>query len=604
MKNCFLPQRIQFQLLHLQLQQEINVSWKFLRPVLIKKCTQSEIYKTNFNDVLCKFIVLKYLPYSFFEDSVITELCSAIQRMDKEMSIPSQKVLREHIQKKFEEHKQLIKTLLLSNSSKISLTLDSWSSIANESYCAITCHFIDQDWKLNSFVLDFVPLQGQHSGEELANIVFKIFKFYEIENKIQGITTDNAASMFTFANCLEDLMGNSFDSNNNHFTCFAHILNLAVQDFMKLLKADNTQSDLLYSDSDDKDSEDESDQSQLFCESPVNKVRSLLKKIKKSEQLQLKFNNYCDTFQLSHSRPIIDVKTRWNSTYDMLNWSFKYKLPINVFCDANISFKTIKPSNVEWNLIERVLNYLKPFKTLSNLFSGEKFCTISMVVLGINILLDKLEKWAFQCDSSISRTKTDELIIFALNAARDKILKHYRKTNWMYWILDPRHKIEAFKMSAWGKELEKTSAQKFEDILKNVYFIPTEINEQQNKASSSDSDEFDISLSQIFLKNEKSDSLNILSGSENCKSEIRNYLSVQRVDEGTDILEWWKFHEKSFPTIAKMAKDFFSIMSSSVSSEGTFSKASLILRKHRNRLNASSMRNLVCLNSWIKLNTP
>jgi len=51
-------------------------------------------------------------------------------------------------------------------------------------------------------------------------------------------------------------------------------------------------------------------------------------------------------------------------------------------------------------------------------------------------------------------------LIFALQSARDKILKHYKKSNWIYCvslILDPRHKIEAFDKTAWGRDLKDLS---------------------------------------------------------------------------------------------------------------------------------------------------
>lgn len=58
----------------------------------------------------------------------------------------------------------------------------------------------------------------------------------------------------------------------------------------------------------------------------VDKVRSLLKKIKKSEQMQIKFKNCCETAGITATAPIIDVRTRWYSTFEMLNWAHRYRL--------------------------------------------------------------------------------------------------------------------------------------------------------------------------------------------------------------------------------------------------------------------------------------
>lgn len=90
-----------------------------------------------------------------------------------------------------------------------------------------------------------------------------------------------------------------------------------------------------------------------------------------------------------------------------------------------------------------------------------------MVVIGINLLLDKLELWAQELDNKNNRCVVDEQLIFVLQSARNKILKHYKKSNWIYCIsliLDPQHKIEAFYKTAWGRDLKDLSMTKFEEI--------------------------------------------------------------------------------------------------------------------------------------------
>ncbi|GET64700.1 zinc finger BED domain-containing protein RICESLEEPER 2-like [Rhizophagus irregularis DAOM 181602=DAOM 197198] len=54
-----------------------------------------------------------------------------------------------------------------------------------------------------------------------------------LQNKIMGITTDNAANNLTFIDALAK--NNSFFQKENHFRCFAHVINLCVQDILKEL---------------------------------------------------------------------------------------------------------------------------------------------------------------------------------------------------------------------------------------------------------------------------------------------------------------------------------------------------------------------------------
>ncbi|CAD6203843.1 GSCOCG00009826001-RA-CDS, partial [Cotesia congregata] len=82
------------------------------------------------------------------------------------------------------------------------------------------------------------------------------------------------------------------------------------------------------------------------------------------------------------------------------------------------------------------------------------------------------------------------------------------------------------------------------------------------------------------------------------RKELEQYLSQPRALSIEDILIWWKRHELQYPILAKMARDFLSISATSVPAERLFSKASLVIRKHRNRLNNESARWLLCINSW------
>lgn len=72
-----------------------------------------------------------------------------------------------------------------------------------------------------------------------------------------------------------------------------------------------------------------------------------------------------------------------------------------------------------------------------------------------------------QLDSKIERTEVDEQLILGFQAARDKMLKHYTKTNWIYCttlILDPKDKLETFDLTPWGLEIKSESLNRFEKL--------------------------------------------------------------------------------------------------------------------------------------------
>lgn len=51
--------------------------------------------------------------------------------------------------------------------------MDAWTSPNTMGFLGITAHYIDADWKLHDVLLDFIHLEGSHSGENLATVFLK-----------------------------------------------------------------------------------------------------------------------------------------------------------------------------------------------------------------------------------------------------------------------------------------------------------------------------------------------------------------------------------------------------------------------------------------------
>lgn len=79
---------------------------------------------------------------------------------------------------------------------------------------------------------------GNHRGIDIAKFFYDSITDFDIKNYIQGITVDNASANSVFMYELETLLKAEyikFSAEDQHFRCIAHILNLAVQDVLKLL---------------------------------------------------------------------------------------------------------------------------------------------------------------------------------------------------------------------------------------------------------------------------------------------------------------------------------------------------------------------------------
>lgn len=544
------------------------------------------------------WISKKYLPFSFFDDEETKRYFHLIQ---PNIKFPSRFTIRREVEKRFKELKAFVKNELLHCNSKVSFTIDGWTSIANRSFYGITAHYIDKDWNYKSLVLDFVASHGRHTGNDIAQVFLKSVMEFNLTDRIQGITVDNASANTKFMIELKKFLP-QFDYENQHFRCIAHILNLGVQALLKSLSLckDSDSEDETGGDSgsgEDSDVENQCDDEEILsedCNTSINKIRSIFTKIKRSEKLNRRFHSACEMVSVpSNLTPILDCPTRWNSTHDMIGIALKLRQGIVTLCSSVPELNKFQIVEKEWQILEKIHKFLVNFKNLTTKLGGDKYITLPFVVVAFNLLLDRIETVTKQLDSKIERSEVDERLILAFQAARDKMLKYYSKSNWVSCttlILDPKHKVETFDLTPWGSDNKNESLKMFKHLFQQYRTFEPE--EEEMELVGEDDDEDAIDFNKLYSAPSSS------SASYNSNKELDQYLNQPRALSNEDTLQWWKRHELQFPALANMARDFLSISATSVPAERLFSKASLVIRKHRNRLNNDSARWLLCINSW------
>lgn len=167
---------------------------------------------------------------------------------------------------------------------------------------------------------------------------------------------------------------------------------------------------------------------------------------------------------------MLDVKTRWDSTYDMLHIAIILKPAIVMMWDNYSDLINLKIAETDSTILENIVKFLKQFKYVSKILSSDSDVTLLTVVLAFTMLVDKIESITINLNNKFNRNIQDEVLLFA---GQNKLLKHYRKCNWIYCIsliLDSRYKTEGFNITAWGKKLKDSSTLKFEDIYESNYY--------------------------------------------------------------------------------------------------------------------------------------
>ena len=63
---------------------------------------------------------------------------------------------------------------------------DLWTASNGEPYIAINVHLVDENWEAKTYLLDFIQVFGQHTGQNLADLVVSVLDDYDIAAKVRA----------------------------------------------------------------------------------------------------------------------------------------------------------------------------------------------------------------------------------------------------------------------------------------------------------------------------------------------------------------------------------------------------------------------------------
>ena len=93
-----------------------------------------------------------------------------------------------------------------------------------------------------------------------------------------------------------------------------------------------------------------------------------MKYLKGSESRMCRFDECAKIVGMKRTKGLrLDVCTRWNATYDMIDSAMRYRSVLNRLAEEDANFKHY-PSGDEWNRVERITQFLKPFNDVTTLF--------------------------------------------------------------------------------------------------------------------------------------------------------------------------------------------------------------------------------------------
>jgi hypothetical protein len=151
--------------------------------------------------------------------------------------------LRADCMQYFVTAKSTIKQILARALSRIHLTWDLWTSPNFKAMVAITAHWADENWKIQSTLLAIRELEGDHDGENISAIVYSVLKEFDIVDKFEYFTGDNATNNDTtlkwLAKRMEDDGEISFDVRNVDYDALHTTCKLRLKGYYSDLKSMN-----------------------------------------------------------------------------------------------------------------------------------------------------------------------------------------------------------------------------------------------------------------------------------------------------------------------------------------------------------------------------
>ena len=117
------------------------------------------------DDQLAKMIARDFQPYTIVEDAgfrAFTKLLNPSYTLPSRKTL-SNKIVPDLYQTIFEKVQDSV-----DQAESVCLTTDCWTSRTSTSFMAVTCHFVNEEFELVSYLLDCILLEDRHTGDYLA----------------------------------------------------------------------------------------------------------------------------------------------------------------------------------------------------------------------------------------------------------------------------------------------------------------------------------------------------------------------------------------------------------------------------------------------------
>ncbi|KAJ5742543.1 uncharacterized protein N7511_011275, partial [Penicillium nucicola] len=557
-----------------------------------RRSTSTEFSQTTFQKKILRFITTTRLPFRTVEQQEFKDLLQYIRLAKSELNIPSARSIRRLL-----DNEQSVLSKLPSRS-YLSIALGCWTSPFGQAFLAITGYFLDQGLNYCKVLLGFEHMQGSHTGTHLSETVIRILQEHGITDRVLSITTHNASNNNTMIQGVQEMVQSHALHNTSVFRvpCIVHVIQLSLKDLLGKIKANpkNAEAESEWSGERTKSLQSAPGYASGNIVATLKKIRELTVFITASPQRREAFR----ALQITEPKllPIQDVRTRWNSTFLMLERAKKLQRVFNQYC-ATHQYVQFQLGQEEWRQVEYLLLVTKPFFHYTKILSKTQDVTVHSVFSIYKELFNHLDDVAELLERKTVPWK--KRMLQALQAAKQKLSKYHRATGSESFgtvyaiatILCPSKKLRFFEGDDWKEKNEKGEDINWMEIYRDK--LQKEFDQYQQRitrrkepsqaqvSQEVDEEELDLMMDLHALHSEI----------DRPEDEITRYLA-QGLTKGKPRV-FWKEHEHEYPVLAAMARDNLATPASGAGVERLFNCARDVCHYRRGQLKPETIRSLM-----------
>ncbi|KAG7408600.1 putative AC9 transposase [Fusarium oxysporum f. sp. rapae] len=244
----------------------------------------------------------------------------------------------------FEARKERLRQDMLDSRSSISLSFGLWTS-PNYAVLGVAAHFINKSGLRRTAVLALREVEGEQSGENIADVLLQVIKDYKITDRVGYFMSDNASANDVCVDFVPRAVYPRMSDKQRkrrRLRCFGHVVNLCAQAFLIGKDAENVCKGL---DAAYREGDMNPQRRQFFrpivCEGELSEF---------------------DGLELVQSQ-----QTRWNSDITSIGRALNVKERIQVFCDQHEAGQSQKSliedrlSEQQWDELAHLHDHLGTF---------------------------------------------------------------------------------------------------------------------------------------------------------------------------------------------------------------------------------------------------